>query len=148
MKKNNNQNALGNNKYFDPKMGMAGAVVLGTIVFTINFDHGVINALIASVKQAFCTLLAGGFMMRITENISASVPNNRLALVLATLIPSIIATLLTFLLHSLKGTPEPINSTIPTMLLAPPGFLWWAVRKRRQLKLLSLPAQNKINENE
>lgn len=126
-------------------MGLAGAIVLGTIVFIINFDHGFFPALTASAKQAAYTLLAGGLMMRLTENIASSFSKDWLAILLATCIPSIIAVTLTYGVHSLKGTPEPLNSTIPTMVMAPFGFLWWAVRKRKQLKTLSLSPQNKQN---
>ena len=117
-------------------MGLVGALVMGTIVFFINWDHGIGLGLIAATKQASYTFLAGGIMMRITENIAAYFTSNFVAIFLAVLTPTIIAVTLTYLLHSLKGTPEPLNSTIPTMILAPWGFLWWAARKRRQLKKL------------
>jgi hypothetical protein len=143
--KKKSKNALGNNKYFDPKMGIAGAAVLGIIVFFINFDHGLTPALIASTKQAAYTLLAGGFMMRLTENIASYYSKDWLSILLATFIPSVIAASLTYGVHSLKGTPEPFNSTIPTILMAPFGFLWWAVLKSKQLKSLSLSPQNEKN---
>ena len=130
----NNKNALGHNKYFDPKMGLAGALVMGTIVFFINWDHGIVPGLTAALKQATYTFFAGGIMMRITENIAAYFRNDFVSIFLAVLTPTLIAVTLTYTLHSLKGTPEPINSTIPTLLMAPWGFLWWAVRKRKQLK--------------
>ena len=130
----NNKNALGHNKYFDPKMGLAGALVMGTIVFFINWDHGIGPGLTAALKQATYTFFAGGIMMRITENIAAYFRNDFVSIFLAVLTPTLIAVTLTYTLHSLKGTPEPINSTIPTLLMAPWGFLWWAVRKRKQLK--------------
>lgn len=130
------KNALGHNKFFDPKMGMVGAVVMGTIVFFINFDHGFIPGLTAALKQASYTFLAGGIMMRITENIAAYFKSDIFSIALAVIAPTLIAVTLTYLLHSLKGTPEPINSTIPTILIAPWGFLWWALRKRKQLKTI------------
>ena len=114
-------------------MGLAGALVMGTIVFFINWDHGIGPGLISAAKQSVYTFLAGGTMMRITENIAAYYKENFPALILAVLVPTIIAVTLTYLVHSLKGTPEPVNSTIPTLLLAPWGFLWWAMRKRRQV---------------
>jgi hypothetical protein len=141
--KNTHRNKLGNNKYFDPKMGVAGALVLGTIVFFINKHDGIGNALIASGKQAGYTLLAGGFMMRLTENLAAAFTSDKMGVLAGTVFPSIISVGLTFAVHSVKGTPEPFFSTIPTMVLGPPGFLWWSLRKRKQLKLLSLPAQHK-----
>jgi len=130
------KNALGHNKFFDPKMGLAGALVMGTIVFFINFDHGLVPGLTAALKQASYTFLAGGIMMRITENIAACFKHDFPSIFLAVLTPTLIAITLTYLLHSLKGTPEPLNSTIPTVLLAPWGFLWWALRKRKQLKTI------------
>ena len=145
LKKTSSKNALGNNKYFDPRMGLAGAIVLGTIVFFINYDHGIIQALTATAKQTIYTLLAGGLMMRLTENIASSYSKNWLAIFLATIIPSFTAITLTYGVHTLKGTPEPFNSTIPTIIMAPFGFLWWALRKRKQLKSLSLSPQNKKN---
>lgn len=114
-------------------MGLAGALVMGTIVFFINYDHGIVPGFTAALKQATYTFLAGGIMMRVTENIAAYFTNNFLSIFLAVLTPTLIAITLTYLLHSLKGTPEPVNSTIPTILLAPWGFLWWALRKRKQL---------------
>jgi hypothetical protein len=143
LKKKPSQNILGNNKYFDPKMGLVGASVLGIIVFFINFDHGFFPALTASAKQAAYTLLAGGLLMRLTENIASSISKNWLAILLATFIPALFAVTLTYGVHSLKGTPEPFNSTIPTIVMAPFGFLWWAFRKRKQLKTLYLSPQNK-----
>ena len=129
----NNKNALGNNKYFDPKMGLAGALVMGTIVFFINWDHGIGPGLTAASKQAVYTFLAGGTMMRITENMASFFKRDFMALVMAVATPTLVAVTLTYLVHSIKGTPEPVNSTVPTLLLAPWGFLWWARKKRKQL---------------
>lgn len=129
-----NKNALGHNKYFDLKLGLISGLLMGVIVFFINWDHGIGNGLIAASKQAFYTFIAGGIMMRMTENIASQFSNDFVALFSAVFIPTTIAVTLTYLLHSIKGTPEPLNSTIPTMLLAPIGFLWWAVQKRKQLK--------------
>ena len=108
-------------------MGLGGGLFLATIVFFINFDHGAVNALIAATKQGIYTFLAGGTMMRIAEvnELENDIEDNY-------------ATVKTFtyIVHSAKGTPEPFNSTIPTMILAPWGFLWWAIRKRKQLNSL------------
>lgn len=117
-------------------MGVAGGLFLGTIVFAINFDHGVDAALVAALKQAAYTFLAGGTITRFSENLASYFTNKYVAITLAILIPSCIAVGLTFLVHSLKGTPEPLNSTIPTMILAPLGFLWWSTQKRKQLKTI------------
>ncbi len=132
----NKNNKLGNFKYFDPKLGLAGALLLGSIVFFINYDYGIGNGLIAASKQFFYTFFIGGFITRLCENIASSIKKESIAIITAVLIPSLIAVILTYIVHSIKGTPEPLNSTIPTMFLAPPGFLWWALKKRKQLKLV------------
>ena len=130
------KNRLGNNKYFDPKMGFGGGLFLATIVFFINSDHGVSEALIAALKQGLYTFLAGGTMMRISENLSIRFKPASLSILAAVIIPTLMAVTFTFIIHSAKGTPEPLNSTIPTMVFAPFGFLWWALRKRKQLSSL------------
>jgi len=130
------KNRLGNNKYFDPKMGFGGGLFLATIVFFINYDHGVSEALVAALKQGLYTFLAGGTMMRISENLSIRFKPAFVSILAAVVIPTLMAVTFTFIIHSAKGTPEPINSTIPTMVFAPFGFLWWALRKRKQLSSL------------
>ncbi len=130
------KNRLGNNKYFDPKMGFGGGLFLAIIVFFINYDHGVSEALIAALKQGLYTFLAGGTMMRISENLSIRFKPAFTSILAAVVIPTVLAVSFTFIIHSAKGTPEPLNSTIPTMIFAPLGFLWWAIRKRKQLNSL------------
>jgi hypothetical protein len=117
-------------RFFDPLTATAGAVILGGIVFMINLDHGASKAFVASVKQGAYTFLFGGFLMKLCENIALHFTRRSLAIFLAILVPGTLAILLTYLLHHLKGTPEPLASTIPTMILAPLGFGWWALSKR------------------
>lgn len=115
-------------KYFDPVTATAGALILAGIVFWINFDHGSIKALTAAGKQGAYTFLAGGFLMKFCENTAQYFEKKYLAIFMAILLPSILAVGLTLIVHTIRGTPEPLNSTIPTMLMAPMGFGWWAVR--------------------
>lgn len=117
-------------------MGFGGGLFLALIVFFINYDYGLIEALVAALKQGLYTFLAGGTMMRISENLSIRFHNAMVSIFLAVIIPTILAVIFTFIIHSAKGTPEPFNSTIPTMVMAPIGFLWWSLRKRKQLNSL------------
>jgi len=120
-------------------MGLISGLAMGTIVFFINWDYGLLAGLVAALKQGVYTFLAGGIMMRMTENIASRFSREFVAILLAVLVPSTIAITLTYILHSLKGTPEPLNSTIPTIILAPFGFLWWALKKRKQMKSIARP---------
>ena len=134
-KKSRFKNNLGHFVFFDPKMGLIGAAILGTVVFFINYDHGIVWGITAAAKQATYTFLVGGTLTRLCENIASTIKNNRMAIFAAVLIPTTVSLILTYMVHSLKGTPEPLNSTIPTLFMAPWGFLWWALRKRKQLNV-------------
>ena len=51
-------------------------------------------------------------------------------------IPSVINISLTYVMHSfIEGEVDPIMSTIPSMIFAPMGYIWWGFRKRRMLNL-------------
>jgi hypothetical protein len=119
-------------KYFNPVMALAGGLILGSIVFFINDEHGFGSALVAALKQGFYTAVAGGFITKLCENIAMYYKSDMTAKIMAVLIPSIIAVGLTLILHLIKGTPEPFASTIPTIILAPPGFAWLGNKARNQ----------------
>jgi hypothetical protein len=119
-------------RYIDYSMAWKGALLLAVAVWLINLGHGPLAALPAALKQATYTYFVAGFITRLCENIAVNVENRRLALSLAVLIPSCIAVGLTLLLHTLKGTPEPLRSVLPTLLTAPPAFFWWGRRNRME----------------
>jgi len=127
------KNKLGNNIFFDSKMGLVGALFLATIVLFINMDYGFEKAWPAAAKQGVYTFFAGGFLMRFTENLAIKWEGKIFSYAMAVFIPTTISILLTFGVHSLKGTPEPLLSTLPTAILSPFGFFWWAYKKRNKL---------------
>lgn len=128
------RNTLGNHKFFDFKMGVLGAAVMGAAVYWINSEYGFDAASIAATKQTAYTFLVGGVVTRMCENLATKFRNGTLSKTAAVIIPSGLTIGLNYLLHSLKGTPEPFESTIPTMIGAPLGTFWWARRKRNQLE--------------
>ena len=113
-------------------MGLAGAVVLGSFVFFINYDHGFWPGLTAASKQAFYTFFAGGLLTRLCENLSVRYEKKLPALLMAMSVPTILSLVLTYAVHSLRGTPEPLMSLIPTAIMSPPSFLWWGYVSRRR----------------
>ena len=120
-------------KYVDVSTAWKAALFLGLVVYAINFSHGAFAALPAALKQAAYTFLASGFIVRLCENIIHQVRPMAIAWPLAILLPSAVAVGLTFLMHSLKGTPEPLYSTLPTLLITPPAFAVWAWRSLRHV---------------
>jgi len=119
-------------KHIDYPAAVAGAIILGSIVFVINYDHGWNNALLAAGKQATYTFFAGGYMVRLNERIALALNPAVVAILAGVLCAGGLAVSLTYLVHSLKGTPEPLNSTVPTMVLALLGFTFLGVRARYQ----------------
>ena len=118
------------NEFIDIKMGFIGAIFMGSIVFWINFDHGWDEALIAGLKQFFYTLFFGGLFLKMAENIAITQNNKWKAIILGGVIPMIATSILTYTVHSIKGTPEPFNSTLPTIFFSWLSFSCWSFMKR------------------
>ena len=122
-------------QFIDYPSAIAGAVIMGLVVGFINSDHGLWPAFTAALKQAFYTFLFGGMMIKLLYRIELSIKSQFLSILISTLTVSLLTITLVFLLHSMKGTPKPFASTLPTILMAPPGFFALAWRKKRQERL-------------
>lgn len=129
-----NQIIVFGSKFIDYKMGLYGAIVMGAIVFGINYYgvHELQAALTAALKQAVYTFMFGGIIMRGCEYLATAIKKPVLAIAAAIIIPSLISIGLTYGVHSLKGTPKPIESTIPTVLLVIPATAVWGFMKRKE----------------
>lgn len=116
--------------YISIRYGLAGALFLGVMVFGINYydANSVSMALTAALKQSAYTFIFGGYVSALCERYTS---NGQF--VKGVLIPSTIAIVATYTVHSLKGTPNPELSTIPTIIFAPLGFLFIANNKRKEL---------------
>lgn len=130
----------GIHRYVDLRMSWVAASFMAGVVFVVNLGHGPGPASVAAAKQGLYTAVASGFLLRICQRLAAEPGPDWAALGKAVAVPSTLAILFTFGVHNLKGTPEPLASTVPTMLVVPPGFLLWAIRKRREVHTTE-PAQ-------
>jgi len=121
-------------KYIDFKMGLAGALVMAILVYYINYagTHEALGSSTAAIKQGFYTFLFGGVIMRSSERLAVEIPRKVLALATACIIPSTVSLILTFGLHSLKGTPKPIQSTLVTAVFVIPSTAVWGYMKRKK----------------
>ncbi len=127
--------------HIDYRGAIVGATLLAAIVFWLNHSHGAASAATAALKQATYTFFVAGFIVKNNERIALKWTQPAVALLLAASVSSGLAVGLTFLVHSLKGTPEPLLSTLPTAILGPPGFLVLAWRARREANRKSSDAE-------
>ena len=111
-------------------MALFGAVIMGMIVFFINLDHGYFAASIAALKQAAYTFFLGGALLKILEVMVMAIKSPFLALFIAVMITTLLTVSLVYYVHTLRGTPKPFDSTLPTICLAPIGFFAVAFKKR------------------
>jgi hypothetical protein len=116
-------------RYIDYRGAWLGATIMGLVVFLVNLSHGFQGASVACMKQATYTFFFAGLITRLNENLALMESNRWVAIVLAGSVSSSMAIGFTYLVHSLKGTPEPFLSTLPTMVIAPPAFIWLAWKR-------------------
>jgi hypothetical protein len=121
-------------KFIDYPTAIAGAIIMGVIVGLVNADHGIWPAVTAASKQAAYTFLFGGLMIKLLYKIVASIKPKLPSVILATLSISLLTITLVYLVHSMKGTPKPFFSTLPTIVFAPGGFFALAWRRRKKLE--------------
>ncbi|OUR97589.1 hypothetical protein A9Q81_13015 [Gammaproteobacteria bacterium 42_54_T18] len=119
-------------RFLNVRMAIVGSLLLGSLVFYINYSYGIIDVKYAALKQACYTFFVAGLITRLNETIARSASGRWRALCLATISSSFMSIGLTLGLHNLRGTPEPLLSTVPTILLAPPGFAILAWREQRK----------------
>lgn len=119
-------------RFIDYPTAIAGAVIMGLVVGIINSDHGIWPALTAAVKQAAYTFLFGGILIKLLYFLVMRINSKLPAIIISTLAISALTIALVYLIHSMKGTPKPFASTIPTIFMAPPGFFALAWRKRKK----------------
>ena len=118
-------------KYINLKFGLAGAFLMGGIVFFINLDHGWKLSTLAGAKQWIYTFFFGGMIIKLLEVALDKTKSYKYSSTISVLLISAITSILVYLVHSIKGTPEPFYSTLPTVILSPPGFLYIASKVKK-----------------
>lgn len=123
-------------EFIDYRIGLMGGLVMGIIIFYVNYydTYDLVGATTAALKQAAYTFLFGGTIMKGCEHLAKRIRSRTAALAAAVIIPSAVSIGLTFGVHNLKGTPKPLESTIPTAILVIPSTAVWGIRKRNQLE--------------
>ncbi len=123
------------NKHINFLMGSLSGIVTGTIVFYINYEHGFTPALYSSFRQFSFNLLMGGFNIRVCEKITQQIQNRNLSIAMASIIPSIQAFVILYLIHYLGHTPKPGASTYWQFGVNLIVFFFMAVYYRNPIKV-------------
>ncbi|MCX2980930.1 hypothetical protein EYC98_08640 [Halieaceae bacterium IMCC14734] len=109
-------------QWFDIKSAILGALLMSTLVGLVNAGHGPLAALTAAGKQAAYTFFVAGFIMQFCRWLAQQPMRAGAAIATATLLPTVITVVAVYTLHSFKGTPEPVLSTIPVVVLCLGAF--------------------------
>jgi hypothetical protein len=109
--------------WFDLPMACLGALVSGSLVGWINIDYGFLPALTAALKQAAYAFVATGLIIQLCRWLNRRPVSRVLATGMAIILPLLLTMGLLYLLHSLKGTPEPLPSIIPGTVLTLIGLI-------------------------
>ena len=117
-------------KYIDFRMATMGALLLGVIVFFVNYSHGILPASTAAAKQALYTFFVAGFVTGYGKVLAMKFDSALFSVIFAGLVAGAIGAGLTYFVHSLKGTPEPWLSTIPALIVGIPGMMGLAYKER------------------
>ena len=119
-------------KFIDYPKAIIAASIMASVVTYINYDHGWMAASVAGLKQFAYTFLFGGMIIKGLEKVVTTIQHKYIAIITATITCALVAVIAVFILHTLRGTPKPFESTVPTMILAPFGFLFLSFEKRKK----------------
>jgi len=118
----------------DIKLALLGALAMGCIIFYINIDAGWAMASVAALKQFSYSLFLGAIIIKILEIIVCAIKHTVISILISVSITAILTICLVYFVHSLRGTPKPFESTLPTICLAPFGLFFVAAKKRFGMK--------------
>ena len=119
--------------HFDAKMGALGGLLLGGGVFYAKLPDGYWLASTAAGEQFVFNFLLGGVLMRLCERLALLYERRIVSLIMAIVVPGMINIAGTYIMHCFDaGEVDPIWATVPSMIFAPMGYIWWGRRKRNQ----------------
>lgn len=120
------------NKLWQNNKGKAGFILgMGTASGAFNYEHGIQAMITAGVKQAGYSAVSAIILLRIYDYLAKRIKKlPGIYEFVPAVLPAIITILANYEIHNLKGTAEPMLSTLPTAVMAGIGFPIWHVRAR------------------
>ena len=117
--------------WFDLPIACLGALVMGGLVGWVNAEHGLEAAGTAALKQGVYTFFVAGLVVQLCRWLAARDVPLAMAISLAVTVPTMLTVMLVYTLHSAKGTPEPLNSTVPVVVMSLISFSFFTWRTLR-----------------
>lgn len=99
-------------KHLNVKMGVLSGIVTGSIVFAINISFGFWPALVSFLNQFAFNFFVAGYNTKLCEKIAKNINYKLLALLSASIIPTLLAFVILYSIHFFGGTPRPMDSTL------------------------------------
>jgi hypothetical protein len=103
---------------------------MGSLAALINSSHGALPAAIAGGKQALYTFFFGGLIVQLCTRLASRPGPRAPVLAIAIAVPFLITVALITVVHSLRGTPEPLLTIGVVVMLGLPSFMILARRAR------------------
>ena len=96
---------------FNIKMGTIAGLITGSIVFYINYKFGLAHAFFAFLKQFLFNFFMASYNTKLVERLVYGIKNSFLSVITAGIVPTIIATLVVFMIHYIGQTPQAWQSS-------------------------------------
>lgn len=123
------------NKIFNWKISLISITSFGLITFIINIDGSIWLTIFAAFKEMLFRFFWGGFTGRLLQKIGDNTIKIK-SYVLGAIIPTILAFVLTFILHYFTLTPNPITTvSVNTVLTFVSGIATMFLFKRGLMKV-------------
>src|SRR3989344_9234233 len=98
------------NKLFNYKVASISIISFGLITFIINLNGAIILTIFAALKEMIFRFIFSGFTGRLLQWISDKYKEGVRFYFAAGIIPTLIALIITFVLHYFTYTPHPIKT--------------------------------------
>jgi hypothetical protein len=118
-----------------------GTLIFSTQLYTVG---EVYPALTASMKQFAFSFTMTAFLILIVESVVTKMQDFKYCAFYGVMAAWICTSFLSAILHSLKGTENPTDAIIINILVAPPGLIFMAFRKKKMLRRESSLAKSEV----
>lgn len=122
--------------YFNLKFSLISGVLMGIVIFTTQlYTVGdFYPAMTAAIKQFAYSFTMTAFLILIVETVVTRMQDYKCCAFYGVMAAWSCTSFLSAILHTLKGTENPTDAIIINILVAPPGLIFMAFRKKKMLR--------------